>query len=670
MKGMPTSHPLRRRARAAGRRLLGPRHRRGAALLLALFLTVCLGGLAVSAMVMASSSSMVTKYYDRERDFRYAAEAGLALGRSRFLKDTSVHLPDSGYVKLLDSATVTDARNVTLPRTRVTVYAGRSGNVTGQFGDFVTLIAKADDGRSTRYVRRLELVAENFARFAMFTNTWQSGLCYTTGEFIRGIGWSNQQWESCDSPTYYDTIGAVTSITGGSPVWKKGTGSARPNQSPIPMPTVARLASLPGYANSANLSFTPSSGRLMRMEFVALDVNANGDSTGVSEGFLRVYRANTSTNAATMIRLPVWDATGAITPPAWADSVCGDFHYGKFYPIAVHNQPWFKTEFTGATPVRPIPSDTVRSGNAMTNAIRDSVMKNVTARCYPAGAPQLVAVERDTTKRNNGGAANWMANETKRGGDDTTFTVNGRWGTWDRWPDTAATAVRTSTHTRNMASWLFPLSKQYSSGFRGVVYVNGSVLVSGQLRSRITLFSAGSVTFVDDLTYVTPPNAPGADCFAANANMLGIIAVDSIMIDQSVLHRPQRALFSASTIKFLNGSGKDFRLHGVLMSLTKTVGVNGYDKGPALTGTTDCLGSTFSGGCIAQVGGVIEQSISATLSGANTGFAENRQVDQCMAVTSPPYFPTTGRYFNNRYYEFDPARFDPVQMYRTLQSGM
>ena len=66
---------------------------------------------------------------------------------------------------------------------------------------------------------------------------------------------------------------------------------------------------------------------------------------------------------------------------------------------------------------------------------------------------------------------------------------------------------------------------------------------------------------------------------------------------------------------------------------------------------------------------MIEEQISATFAGNGTGFAENRQVDQCMMVTSPPYFPTTGRYFNTRYFEFDPARFNATTMYQALQSG-
>jgi len=36
---------------------------------------------------------------------------------------------------------------------------------------------------------------------------------------------------------------------------------------------------------------------------------------------------------------------------------------------------------------------------------------------------------------------------------------------------------------------------------------------------------------------------------------------------------------------------------------------------------------------------------------------------------SPPYFPTTGRYLNNRFSEIDPARFDVATLFSKLQSG-
>src|SRR2546430_5105965 len=49
------------------------RTRRGSALLLALVLTFALGGLATSALYLSANTQMLTKLYDRERDYRYAA---------------------------------------------------------------------------------------------------------------------------------------------------------------------------------------------------------------------------------------------------------------------------------------------------------------------------------------------------------------------------------------------------------------------------------------------------------------------------------------------------------------------------------------------------------------------------------------------------------------------
>ena len=37
------------------------------------------------------------------------------------------------------------------------------------------------------------------------------------------------------------------------------------------------------------------------------------------------------------------------------------------------------------------------------------------------------------------------------------------------------------------------------------------------------------------------------------------------------------------------------------------------------------------------------------------GFAEAHAYDRCGEVNPPPYFPTTGRFSENRYYEVDPV---------------
>ena len=80
-----------------------------------------------------------------------------------------------------------------------------------------------------------------------------------------------------------------------------------------------------------------------------------------------------------------------------------------------------------------------------------------------------------------------------------------------------------------------------------------------------------------------------------------------------------------------------------------------------------------SGGCINQAGGVIQRVISATFAGGYTGVAENRGKGGCLQVGSPPYFPLTGRYLDNEFYEIDPAQFNQIgvaQFYRRLQSGV
>jgi hypothetical protein len=109
----------------------------------------------------------------------------------------------------------------------------------------------------------------------------------------------------------------------------------------------------------------------------------------------------------------------------------------------------------------------------------------------------------------------------------------------------------------------------------------------------------------------------------------------------------------------------NFTLHAVTMALNGTVGVeDGYSYftdgrlpvGPQTAVATICgVGYSVNGGCLNQTGGVIEQFISITYNG-NFGLRENRTVDPCQKTNSrPPFFPQTGRYLDNKYFEIDPT---------------
>ena len=671
------------RARFASRSTECVRPRRGGAIILVLLTAAGLAALALSAIFMSSSSVLMTKYYDKERDFRYAAEQAIQLGKSRMQQDTSFHLPDSTYVQLITNGQLTDAYGNPVPHVYVNLYAGHTGNYTGQFGSFVSLVAEAHDSLgNTRYVRRLEMMEDNFARFAMFTNQFSGGLCYSTGEFIRGIGMSNQIWNSCGTPTYYDTISAHLTVGGGTPVYMHGKKSGVPI---IPFPTVSRLANLPTYAANANYSFT-SVAKGTRLEFVAINMNPSATDTtetDVNEGFFRVFNDTAGTSAAEGLNRSRAYYNDSVAGWSTQNDQCGDWHTvgGRvmFFPVAVHNQTWFKSGVNGGTITSPFAVDTIHT--TWTAANRATIMGHTTprqARCYPSGDPHLVAVERSTA----GGA--YAAADTAKGGEDSTFSGVNRNGYWVQWPGTvpagltpAATCGRQSVGNTsacppgiNLAgeSYLFPLYRLYNLNSKGVIYFNGDVAMSGYLRGSGTLYASGTVYFTDDLYYTTDPTV------TVCANELGVIAGQDLWIANNAINRPQNPTNPASPTGPSNSlfmsDNKDFFLDAVTLALGSVSGTGSFQvenwNGGALNMTT-CNGTAAGGGCIKQAGGVIEQFISATYNGAGSGFPENRSVDPCLVKQSPPFFPITGKYTDNRYFELDPARYNIDSLYSRLQ---
>ncbi len=657
--------------------------RRGTALILVLLMTVTLAAIAMSAILLTGSGGMIGRYYDRERDFRYAAEASLQMGKARLLRDTTIHLPDTGYVTLVSGGQIKGADGIVIPNVKVNLYAGYTNITTGQFGQYASIVAEAYDAGGTRYVRRLEMQAENFARYAMFTNTFSSGLCYSTGEFIAGRAHSNQGWYSCNSPTYYDTVSAVLSVTGGSPTYKKSYINGAPY---IPIPPVGKLASLHTHALDGNLDVIANGNDTgsvrTRIEFTALDLNGDGKDTSYNEGFFKVYQAlGVSSSSGHMKSDSTFQSTGA----AYQDSLCGDFHtlvginqVPKFYPVSVHNQAWFK-----ALVFTPVRADWVSVGTPIDDDARDKIMRGggggANFRCYMGGDPHLVATERRLALPVG---LRLPLTVWQTGGEDSTLTDSTEYGYWQKWSGDvtpvqsilnaapSGTAVAYRTH----ANRLWPLHRSLNPNTKGVIHVHGPVVLSGVLRGAVTVYAAttggqkGVVGYGDDLVYAQDPAS--ATC----ANLLGVISDGDQLILDNTINSPQKAS-SAGGMKYQWADGDDngmstshdFVLHGVTMSRTGTVGVQNYSQHPE--NLQNCNAANSGRGCIRQAGGVIEQVITATYSNKGDGFGENRSVDVCLNTQSPPYFPTTGRYIDNRFYEIDPARYNITTLFQSMQGG-
>ncbi|MEO6211483.1 MAG: hypothetical protein ABIQ10_15355 [Gemmatimonadaceae bacterium] len=651
-------------------------------MILVLLMTVTLAAIAMSAILLTGSGGMIGRYYDRERDFRYAAEASLQMGKARLLRDTTIHLPDTGYVTLVSGGTIKGADGIVIPNVKVNLYAGYTNITTGQFGQYASIVAEAYDAGGTRYVRRLEMQAENFARYAMFTDTWPGGLCYSTGEFIAGRAHSNQSWNSCNSPTYYDTVSAVGSVGGGSPTYKKGKINGAPY---IPIPPVGKLASLHTHAVEGNLDVTSLGNDLSsvrtRIEFTAIDLNNDNNITDPNEGFIRVYQSAGAAASAGRVRSSMQFGAGNGAGAAPEDSLCGDFHMDRtnhptFYPISAHGAPWFTDGhlFTGGQWAAVTDEWTVGTVSADR---RQAIMLNPTFRCYMAGDPHLVATERRLSLPAPEDPEDWQ-----KGGEDTTITDSTQYGYWQKWSgDQTPVTTALGGATGRAAVWqahvasLWPLHRSLNPNTKGVIHVHGPVVLSGVLRGSVTLYAAttgsqiGQVGYGDDLVYAQDPAA--VTC----ANLLGVISDANQMILDNSINSPQRAGNGSNGWGYRwtdgddNGmaTSHDFVLHGVTMSRLGTVGVENFSSHAENIGP--CNAAISGRGCIRQAGGVIEKVISATYNNAGAGFGENRSVDVCLNTQSPPYFPTTGRYIDNRFYEIDPARYNITTLFQSMQGG-
>lgn len=636
-----------RLAPARDRRPRGARSRPGFALGLALLFTLAIGALATSAIVLSSNATLMAKAVDRQSEMKYAAEAALQIGKSRLNYDP-LALPDTGEKQIIVNQPLYGADGIQLPNVSVNVWIGPTGSTTGQFGRFASVVAQAVDNRGTGFVRRLELDQESFAKFAYWTNseTCCGGLTiyFGGGDELWGPVFSNDVIHIMSSGAkFHSDVSTAQTISGVSyGTFLKGY---HENATPVSLPSTTNLANLPAYAALAGYAFTaPTTGDettvLRRIEFVATDIAGTGDSLNIEDGFFRIYTANAGNTA--------WlrgDWPGGSTQANYRN--CGDWHPVvpggplQFFPVAVHNTSWFKTLMIAGG------MTSTQAGNEGTASV-STIMSHPGARCYLGGDPHLVAVARTT-------GLGYTIAAIQKGGSDTTFTPTDQYGSWRLYSTTPAAVVAAK---RVDANYLFPLYRGFNVNTKGVVTFAGTVGVSGTVRGRVTMYSqGGTIVVLDDLRYADDPS------LGVCADILGLLSDNNIVVADNSINTPQVV---GGAYKSLDDT-QDLYIQAVLMALNTSFTVQNYASGPV--SATTCQSNPSGRGCLYLTGGLIQASRGPVGTSWPTGYIKRYSYDRCAAVNPPPYFPTTGRFRDNRYFELNPVGFNVVSLFKSLTPG-
>ncbi len=491
---------------------------RGIALVTVLLVTLVVLTLMSTAAVLGGNTALVTRYRQRETLLTTVADAGIEEARSA-VNGTRTLMPDTGYKLFETRAVVYDAVGNAIPNVTRTTYIGPTGITSGQYGVFASVVTIAKDVFGNTVVRRGEIDQESFAKYAYFTNT--EGLIYfANNDQIYGPVHSNDVINIVASgATFYGPVSTAKTISGRQyGTYKQGFTE---NAGKIGFPTTADLNKLKAQATPGNMLITSTTTGVLgqatvRIEFVALDLNGDGNTSGDNEGFIRVYQSDSAGWA-------VADAPSNYAQFGLRNSTnCGDFHGGVFKSAQSHYD-----------------------GTSGTADSWSGALNNASKRCYLGGSDSL-----------------WG-----------TFKPNDAHGQWLKWPGPVSPLVA----FRPDGQYLWPISRALNPSFKGVIYVNGDVAVSGKLRGRVTLAATGNIVIVDNLTYVTDPSLGGC------ADILGLFVGNDVVMADNTLNSPQLPKGPAggavgnsyNTYK----ATKDEFVHGFLLALNLFTAEN-YTAGP------------------------------------------------------------------------------------------
>lgn len=234
---------------------------------------------------------------------------------------------------------------------------------------------------------------------------------------------------------------------------------------------------------------------------------------------------------------------------------------------------------------------------------------------------------------------------------DGVFTANDGVGQYERWVRGADPALS----FRPDAAYLFPISRKFNPGFKGVIFVDGKVAISGTLRGRVTIASTSSIILADDMRYNTDPGA--GSC----VDILGLFSGTDVVVADNTLNAPLQPNGTGAFLTF--DETRDEFLHGVVLAL-QNFEVENYAAGSS--NAQACESRAWGRGCLYLTGGVIQSQRGAVGTAGGTGYLKRYSYDPCAAQQPPPYFPTTGHFVRGRLIEVDPTGFTPKALFDLL----
>jgi len=582
------------------------RGERGIAIVVTLLVLLSVTALLGAATMVGSGATVIGNYHDRHTTLESVADAGLEEARSRINGDATVY-PESGYVALEENMPVYTAGGVVIAGVRRSLYLGPSGVTSGQYGVFGSIVTVVQDGQGNRVVRRAEVYQESFAKYAYFTDI-EGMIFFGGGDQIFGPAHSNDVMKIHSTGAIFH--GSVTTAaTVQDPQYGTFKQGYQEQVAYVPMPKTADLTKLQlqgqtGLTAIVSTTAGATGQATTRVEFVAVDLNGDGQVSGSNEGFIRVYQALASGNAWWVVA-DTFQYGGSSGQGLRGSFNCGHVRNG-----------YHDNEF-----------DTfARHGNFGTDA-KSTATTTGTRRCYLGGAEIL--------------------------NPDSAFLPVDSLGRWLPWPGAVSPLV-TATG-RPDAAYLWPISRELNPSFKGVIYVDGRVAISGRLRGQVTVAATDDIVIADDMTYVTNPAAGTCQ------DIMGLFSGNNILVADNTLNDPFRPYGTQSYTTW--DETKDEFVHAVVLALN-TFGAVRHSSGS--NNAQSCEGTAWGRGCLYLTGGIIQKTRGAVGTTGGTGYLKRYSYDQCAYSNPPPYFPTTGHFVRGHYYDVDPAGFDVASYWNQL----